>query len=62
MTGTELARREKDYRRAAKAAEQLRSQRNAAVVLAASEGMTHAEIARATGLTRSRVGQIALGA
>jgi hypothetical protein len=37
-----------------------REARNAAVRQAISDGMTHAQIARATGLTRSRVGQIAL--
>ena len=58
MTGAELARREKDYRRAVKMAEVLREERNAAVAEAASEGMTHAQIARATGLTRGRIGQL----
>lgn len=60
MTSAELARREKDYRRAAKAAEKLRAERNAAVVLAVADGKSHAWIAEQTGLTRARVGQIAL--
>jgi transcriptional regulator with XRE-family HTH domain len=37
----------------------MREQRNAAVREALREGWTHAQIAQATGLTRSRVGQIA---
>lgn len=46
------------YQRAAGKAEDARAARNAAVMAAISEGWTNAQIARATGLTRSRVGQI----
>ena len=38
-----------------------RDARNAAVRQAIADGWTHAQIANATGLTRSRIGQIALG-
>ena len=41
-------------------AEQCRVERNDALHAAITAGMTHAEIARATGLTRVRVGQLAL--
>jgi DNA-binding NarL/FixJ family response regulator len=66
MTNTELReaelrRTELAYRGVAYDAEALRQQRNAAVGRAIAEGWTHAQIAKATGLTRSRVGQIASG-
>jgi hypothetical protein len=47
------------YRAASTRAEQLRDRRNAAVRAAIDAEITHAEVARATGLTRTRVGQIA---
>ena len=60
MTGAELARRERDYRRAVKAMEVLRERRNAGVAEAIAKGMTHAQIAQATGLSRGRIGQLAI--
>lgn len=48
------------YQRASARAEEARAARNAAVLAAIDVGMSHAAIAKETGLTRSRVGQIAL--
>lgn len=48
------------YQHAAAHAERERANRNEAVRQALEAGWTHAQIAHATGLTRSRVGQIAL--
>lgn len=60
MTGLEeLTTAERRYRAAAERAEGLRRDRNAAVIAALDAGMTHAQVAAATGLTRGRVGQIA---
>jgi hypothetical protein len=59
VTEKTLRSAEAAYRAAYARAEQLRSRRNAAVRAAIDVKMTHAEIARATGLTRTRVGQIA---
>lgn len=61
MTVEGLRKAETAYRAATQRREQAREARNAAVREALLEGMTHAQIAEATGLTRSRVGQIALG-
>lgn len=61
MTAKELRQAEARYQRAFGRSEQLRAERNAAVRQAIGEGWTHAQIAEATGLTRARVGQIALG-
>lgn len=55
----DLVKAEREYRAVAAEAEQLRLERNAAV-RAALEHHTHAEIAQATGLTRGRVGQLAV--
>lgn len=60
MTADDLQKAEARYQRAHRRAETEREVRNAAVRQAISEGWTHARIAEATGLTRSRVGQIAL--
>jgi DNA-binding NarL/FixJ family response regulator len=46
---------------AAARAEARREERNIAVREALAAGLTHAEIARATGLSRGRIGQIAHG-
>jgi transcriptional regulator with XRE-family HTH domain len=46
---------------AAARAEARREQRNIAVREALAAGLTHAEIARAIGLSRGRIGQIAQG-
>lgn len=60
MDAKQLQQAERAYRSATRRAEQAREARNAAVCEALAEGMTHAEIARATGLTRGRVGQLAV--
>jgi hypothetical protein len=61
MTAKELHEAEARYRRAFRRSEAERQARNAAVREALLQGWTHAQIADATGLTRARVGQIALG-
>jgi CRP-like cAMP-binding protein len=58
MTAEELRKLEAHYQRGAKTAEDRRIARNAAVRQALKEGMTHAQIAEATGLTRGRISQI----
>lgn len=60
MTAEELRKAEARYQRASRRSEAEREARNAAVREALEEGWTHAQIARATGLTRGRVGQVAL--
>ena len=60
MTAEQLREAEARYQRAFRRSEAEREARNAAVRRALGEGWTHARIAEATGLTRSRVGQIAL--
>lgn len=57
---TNLKQTEARYQRASARAEEARAERNAAVLAAIESGMSHAQIAKETGLTRSRVGQIAL--
>ena len=47
------------FEAAAGRAEAKREQRNTAVRAALAAGLTHAEIARVTGLSRGRIGQIA---
>lgn len=59
MTAKELRDAEARYRRACQRAEALRLERNAMVLEALNAGWTHAQIAKATGLTRGRVGQLA---
>lgn len=59
MDAKQLQRAEAAYQAAARRAEQAREARNAAVRQAIADGMTHADIARATGLTRGRIGQLA---
>lgn len=61
MTTKELAAIEARYQRAVQRAEIERALRNTAIRYALGEGWTHAQIAEATGLTRSRIGQIAQG-
>lgn len=58
MTAAELRKAEVRYQRAYRRSEEVREARNAAVRAAAAEGWPHARISEATGLTRSRVGQI----
>jgi hypothetical protein len=60
MTAVDLRNAEVAYRLAAADAEKARLERNRVVRQALQEGWTHADIARATGLTRGRVGQIAM--
>jgi DNA-binding NarL/FixJ family response regulator len=49
---------ERAYQTAAAKAQANRQERNAAVAEALAAGMTHAQIAKATGLSRGRVGQL----
>lgn len=60
MTADELRKAERAYQAAHQRAEAKRAERNAAVRRALAAGWTHAQIAEATGLTRARVGQLAL--
>lgn len=60
MTAEELQKAEARHKRAFARAETEREARNSAVRQAIEAGWTHAKIAEATGLTRARVGQIAL--
>ena len=61
MTSKERLRvAETGYREAYTRSEEMRAKRNAEVRQALAEGWTHAAIAEATGLTRGRVGQIAM--
>jgi hypothetical protein len=57
----ELRRTERGFERAASKADALREQRNQAVLAALGAGLTYDEVAQATGLNRSRIGQIARG-
>ena len=61
MTAKQLAKTEAAYRAATVRRAYALDARNAAVRDAVAAGWTHAQIADVTGLTRSRVGQIALG-
>lgn len=60
MTSQHLCDLEKCYQHVHKQAERARQERNAGIREAVEDGWTHAEIARATGLTRGRVGQLAM--
>lgn len=60
MTVAELRKLQRAHERAAARAEDARQARNAAVRAAIAEGWSHEALARATGLSRSRVGQIAI--
>jgi hypothetical protein len=62
MTAAELRKAEARYQRARRRAEEAREARNTALRAARADGWTDAQISEAIGLTRSRVGQIALGA
>jgi DNA-binding NarL/FixJ family response regulator len=53
-----LRRLERAYQTAAAKAEAKRQERNTAVAEALAAGMTHAQIAKATGMSRGRVGQL----
>jgi hypothetical protein len=54
-----LRRAQAAYETAARRTESRRADRNTAVREALDAGWTHAEIARVTGLSRGRIGQIA---
>ncbi len=54
-----LATHQREAERAAADARNAAEARNAAIRRAVADGWTHAMIAKATGLTRSRVGQLA---
>jgi cell division protein FtsL len=60
VTPETLRATEARYQRAFARSETAREERNAAVRQAIEAGWTHSQIAKATGLTRARVGQIAL--
>jgi hypothetical protein len=60
MTAEELRAAERRYRLTSLRAEEAREVRNEAVRAAVAEGWTYARIAEATGLTRARIGQIAI--
>jgi DNA-binding NarL/FixJ family response regulator len=59
MTAEELRKAEARYQRASARAEALRLERNATILEALAAGWTHATIAKTTGLTRGRIGQLA---
>jgi hypothetical protein len=59
MTAEELRKAEARYQRAFARAEQARGERAGLIREALAEGWTHARIAKATGLTRGRIGQMA---
>jgi hypothetical protein len=60
VTPTELRSAEARYQRVFRRSEEARQERNRLVHEAIEAGWTHSRIAEATGLTRTRVGQIAL--
>jgi hypothetical protein len=60
MTTDELRSAEARYQRASLLAEQARTERNATIHAALQAGWSHAAIAAATGLTRGRIGQMAI--
>lgn len=60
MTAEQLRDAEAAFQAAFRRSEQLREARNETVRQAVHDGWTHAQIAEATGLTRARVGQLAL--
>jgi hypothetical protein len=53
-----LAEAEEDYRNARSAVDAKRQRRNELVKEAIAAGMSHSQIAKATGLTRGRIAQI----
>lgn len=59
MTTDELHNAETHYQQASRRAEEARELRNTTIRTALTDGWTHAQIARATGLTRGRIGQLA---
>jgi hypothetical protein len=61
MTIEQLASLEAAYRAASEQAERTRGDRNDGIRQALAEGHTHAWVAKATGLSRGRINQIAQG-
>lgn len=61
MTAEDLRRAEARYQRAQGRADAMREERNAAVRDALMQGWRQTEVARATGLSQQRVGQLAQG-
>lgn len=59
MTAAELQYAQSMCRQAKDAADMAREDRDSTIRAAIEEGWTHAQIAKATGLTRGRVGQLA---
>lgn len=59
MTTNELRKAEARFQRASQRADTLRQARNESVRRALDAGWSHAAIARITGLSRGRIGQIA---
>jgi hypothetical protein len=60
VTTDELRKAEARYQRASRRAEEAREERNRLILAALGAGWTHAKIAEATGMTRGRVGQLAM--
>jgi hypothetical protein len=60
VTVDELRKAEARYQRAFARSEELRLERNALILEALGAGWTHAKIAEATGMSRGRIGQIAM--
>lgn len=59
MTADDLRQAELAYQETLLLVEPVRAARNRAIREALADGWTHAQIARATGLTRGRIGQLA---
>ena len=59
-TADEIRKAEARYQRAFRRAEEAREERNGLVREALAEGWTHARISEVSGLTRGRIGQIAV--
>jgi hypothetical protein len=62
LAARKLRAAERSYQRAAARAEELREARNQAIRDALAAGLTHRQVADATGLTHGRVGQLAMAA
>src|SRR3954464_9814502 len=60
MTDEELRAVEVRFQQVSREREQVRAERNGCVAQALAEGWTHARIADAMGMTRGRVGQLAM--
>jgi hypothetical protein len=58
--GATVRQAQDDYQAAAERARQLRDTRDHAILHALADGLTHQQVADATGLRRGRIGQIAM--